>query len=165
VCPEFRQDQRGSGRSQEGHVAATVRERARWRGCAFSIARLFARGNPHMTEAECAAYDAPFPGLEYRAATKAFPEMVPDHPDADGVAVSRQAAHFWVSEWQGPSILAVGEQDPVFTPAVMEALRQHIRNCPPPLSIPQGGHFVQEHGAVIAAEALRLLAVQGSAMP
>ena len=40
----------------------------------FSISRLFARSNPQMNDVECGAYDAPFPSLAYRAATRAFPE-------------------------------------------------------------------------------------------
>ena len=124
----------------------------------FVISRLFSRGNPQMSEAECAAYDAPFPDQAYRAATRAFAEMVPELPGDDGVAVSRQAATFWVREWTGRSMTAVGAQDPVFMPAHMEQLRQGIRGCPPPMLLAQGGHFVQEHGAVIAAEALLRLA-------
>lgn len=123
----------------------------------FSIARLLARGNPQMTVAEAAAYDAPFPSQEYRAATRAFPEMVPEHADADGVAVSRQAAVFWTKEWAGRSMMAVGAQDPVFTPAAMERLRQRIRGCPPPMTIAEGGHFVQEQGEAIAVQALSAL--------
>jgi len=123
----------------------------------FSIARLFARGNPQMSAAECAAYDAPFPALADRAATIAFPEMVPEHPDADGVAVSRAAARFWAEAWTGRAMMAIGMQDPVFTPARMEALRQRIRGCPPPMQVAEGGHFVQEHGGPIATEALRQL--------
>jgi pimeloyl-ACP methyl ester carboxylesterase len=124
----------------------------------FSIGRLLARGNPQMSAAEAAAYDAPFPSPDYRAATRAFPERVPEHPDADGVAVSRQAAEFWAGTWSGRSMMAVGVQDPVFTPAHMERLRQRIRGCPPPMLIDEGGHFVQEHGERIAAEALAQLA-------
>jgi tRNA(adenine34) deaminase len=124
----------------------------------FSIARLLARGNPQMSDAESGAYDAPFPSQEYRAATRAFPEMVPEHADADGVAVSRQAAAFWATEWSGRSMMAVGAKDPVFTPAAMERLRRRIRGCPPPMMIPDAGHFLQEQGATIAVEALAALA-------
>jgi tRNA(adenine34) deaminase len=124
----------------------------------FSLARLLARGNPQMSAMEAAAYDAPFPSQEFRAATRAFPEMVPEGPGADGVAVSRQAAVFWTKEWSGRSMMAVGAQDPVFTPAAMERLRERIRGCPPPMMIPEGGHFVQEQGEAIAVEALRALA-------
>jgi len=121
----------------------------------FAISRLFSRGNPHLTAAECAAYDAPFPSMTYRAATQAFPELVPGHPAADGVSASREAAVFWRERWQGRSMMAIGAQDPVFTPAAMERLRQQIRGCPPPMLIADGGHFVQEHGEQIAVEALR----------
>lgn len=123
----------------------------------FSIARLFARGNPHLTPAECAAYDAPFPAPEYRAATRAFPEMVPGHEGADGVADSRRAEAFWRDEWTGVSMMAVGAQDPVFDPARMEQLRAGVRGCPPPLLLAEGGHFVQEHGEAIAQHALQRL--------
>jgi tRNA(adenine34) deaminase len=123
----------------------------------FSVSRLFARGNAHLTEAECAAYDAPFPTNEHRAATRAFPERVPEQADDDGVAESREAARFWATAWTGRSMMAVGEQDPVFTPDLMERLRAGIRGCPPALRIAEGGHFVQEHGERIAEAALRQL--------
>lgn len=123
----------------------------------FAISRLFARGNPHMSEAECAAYDAPFPAAEYRAATRRFPEMVPGSPDDDGAAVSRRAAEFWSARWGGRSLMAVGARDPVFSPAVMAGLAARIRGCPAPWPIEEGGHFVQEHGERIAARALEVL--------
>ena len=123
----------------------------------FSISRLFARGNPQMSAAACAAYDAPFPTLGHRAATRAFPDMVPEHPSDDGVAISRQAAAFWANEWDGRSMMAIGMQDPVFTPAMMERFRRGLRGCPAPLGIAEAGHFVQEHGATIAREALSKL--------
>jgi pimeloyl-ACP methyl ester carboxylesterase len=123
----------------------------------ISIARLFARGNPHRSEAGCAAHDAPFPTAAYRAATRAIPEMLPEHPGDDGVEVSRRTATFWAHEWTGRSMMAAGVQDPVFTPERMERLPLRIRGCPALLLIAEGGHFVQEHGAFIADQALRVL--------
>jgi len=64
---------------------------------------------------------------------------------------------FWEQHWVGRSMMAIGMQDPVFTPTRMEQLRQRIHGCPPAMLIAEGGHFVQEHGAAIAVEALRLL--------
>lgn len=122
----------------------------------FDIARLFWRGNPHLTPAECAAYMAPFPDTGHRAATRAFAPMVPEFPDSDGAAVSRQARDFWRDQWQGRSMMAVGQQDPVLGLPVMQQLRAWIRGCPEPMVIAQAGHFVQEHGAPIAEEAVRL---------
>ena len=120
----------------------------------FDVARLFARGNPHMSAEECAAYDAPFPDRGHRAALRAFPGMVPDHPDADGGAVSRQAREFWKSRWRGQSMMAVGAQDPVLGLPVMRSLRENIRGCPEPMVIEQAGHFVQEHGEAVARAAV-----------
>ncbi len=120
----------------------------------FDIARLFSRGNPHLSEAECAAYMAPFPDDGHRAATRAFPPMVPEFADSDGAALSRQARDFWSNDWRGQSLMAIGEQDPVLGSPVMQHLRSLIRNCPEPMRIAQAGHFVQEHGEPIAEAAV-----------
>jgi tRNA(adenine34) deaminase len=120
----------------------------------FSVGRLFARGNPQMSEAECAAYDAPFPDRGHRAALRAFPPMVPEFPDSDGAATGREARRFWREQWRGRSLMAIGQQDPVLGEPVMRALREDIRGCPEPLLLPQAGHFVQEHGEPIARAAL-----------
>ncbi len=120
----------------------------------YGIARLFRRGNPHLSEAECVAYEAPFPDLGHRAALRAFPAMVPARPDADGAAISRQARTFLSEQWQGRSMMAVGALDPVLGVDVMEALRAHIRGCDEPMVLPQAGHFVPEHGAEIARKAV-----------
>jgi len=121
----------------------------------FEVGRLLARSNPHLSAAECAGYDAPFPDRGHRAALRAFPPMVPETTDQAGAAISRQARVFWQTQWQGRSLMAVGMQDPVLGWPVMEPLRQIIRNCPEPMRIEQGGHFVQEQGEVIAQAALR----------
>jgi tRNA(adenine34) deaminase len=120
----------------------------------FAVGRLFARGNPQMGEAECAAYDAPFPDRGHRAALRAFPPMVPEFADSDGAAVSREARRFWQEQWRGRSFMAIGLQDPVLGEPVMRALREQIRGCPPPMLLPEAGHFVQEHGEAIARAAL-----------
>jgi tRNA(adenine34) deaminase len=119
----------------------------------FDIAKLFARGNPHMSEAECAAYMAPFPDAGHRASTRAFPPMVPEFESSDGAAVSRAAREFWRNDWQGQSLMAIGLQDPVLGEAVMRDLAANIRGCGEPMLLPQGGHFLQEHGAAIARRA------------
>lgn len=120
----------------------------------FDVARLFARGNPHLRPEECAVYNAPFPDSGHRAALRAFPPMVPDRPDADGAAVSRQARDFLSQRWSGQTLMAIGAQDPVLGAPVMEALRRQIRGCPEPMVLPHAGHFVQEHGEEIAREAV-----------
>ena len=121
----------------------------------LKVGKLIARGKPDMTAPEIAAYDAPFPDASYKAALRAFPNMVPDGEDAPGAAISREAAAFWRERWAGESFMAVGMQDPVLGAPVMQALASMIRGCPPPLEVAEGGHFLPEWGAPIAQAALR----------
>ena len=121
----------------------------------FDVAKLFARGNPHMSSDECAAYNAPFPDAGHRAALRAFPAMVPSSWDSPGAEVARQATAFFNTQWQGKSLMFIGQQDPVLGEPVMRELHAQIRGCPPPVVLPQAGHFVQEHGSDIAVQAWR----------
>ena len=121
----------------------------------FDVGRLLARGNPQMTEQECAAYNAPFPDRGHRAALRAFPPMVPESEDADGAAVSRLAREFWRHDWNGQTLMVVGVQDPVLGLPVMRQLQGIIRGCPEPMRIESAGHFVQEQGEPIAQAAVR----------
>ena len=120
----------------------------------FDVGRLLGRGNPHLSPAECGAYNAPFPDRGYRAALRAFPALVPEFADDDGAALSRQARIFWRERWAGQTLMAVGTQDPVLGLLVMTALQSDIRDCPAPILLSQAGHFVQEHGAPIAQAAV-----------
>lgn len=124
----------------------------------FDVARLLARGNPQMSPEECAAYNAPFPDKGHRAALRAFPKRVPALMDSDGAAVSRQAREFWQKQWSGQTLMVVGAADAVLGLPVMQALRACIRGAQdsPLMLLPQAGHFVPEHGAAIAAEAIDL---------
>ncbi len=122
----------------------------------FKIDKLFARGNPQMSPAECAAYMAPFPEKGFRAATRAFPPMVPDVPQADGAEVSRTARDFWINQWDSPALMAVGAQDPVLGLESMRGLKKLINGCPEPMVLDDAGHFVQEHGEEIAKLAVHV---------
>jgi haloalkane dehalogenase len=119
------------------------------------VGKLIARGKPDMSAAEIAAYDAPFPDARHKAALRAFPNLVPDGEHAPGAALSREAAAFWRERWAGESFMAIGMKDPVLGPPAMASLARTIRRCPPPLEVPDAGHFVQEWGAPIAQAALR----------
>jgi pimeloyl-ACP methyl ester carboxylesterase len=120
----------------------------------MAVGRLLRRSSPHLTDAEAAAYDAPFPDQRYKAGVRRFPNMVPDHPDAPGAALSRRARTWWATEWRGRSFMAIGGSDPVLGEPVMRRLRESIRGCPPPLVLPEAGHFVQEWGDKVARAAL-----------
>ncbi len=121
----------------------------------LAVGKLIARGKTDMSAAEGAAYDAPFPDATYKAAVRAFPNLVPDGDDVPGAALSREAAAFWRERWAGESFMAIGMKDPVLGPPAMASLARTIRGCPPALEVAEGGHFVQEWGAPIAQAALR----------
>ena len=120
----------------------------------LAVGRMMKRGCASMTDAEAAAYDAPFPDARHKAGVRAFPNLVPDGDDAPGAAVSREAAAFWRERWQGQSFMAIGMADPVLGEAAMLPLQRLIRGCPEPMRIAEAGHFVQEWGEPVARAAL-----------
>lgn len=120
----------------------------------FDVGRLMKRSTPGMSDAEAAAYNAPFPDDSYKAGVRRFPALVQTRPDMDGVDTGLAALDFWQNKWAGESFMAIGMQDPVLGPASMGWLQQQIRNCPPALEVAEAGHFVQEHGEAIAEKAL-----------
>ncbi len=124
----------------------------------MAVGALMKRAVPTLTDAEAAAYDAPYPDARYKAGVRRFPNLVPDRSDAPGATLSRRARDFWRDDWRGESFMAIGMRDPVLGTPVMQALRKIIRNCPPPLELPDAGHFTQEAGAIIVETAMRSFA-------
>jgi haloalkane dehalogenase len=120
----------------------------------MAVGRLFKRGCPGLSDAEAAAYDAPFPDVSFKAGVRRFPNLVPDRDDAPGAAISREAQAYWRERWAGDSFMAIGMQDPVLGAPAMRALHASIRGCPPPMEVAEAGHFVQEWGAPVARAAL-----------
>ncbi|MEL7296383.1 MAG: haloalkane dehalogenase [Pseudomonadota bacterium] len=128
----------------------------------LDVGALMKRATPILNDDEVAAYAAPFPDQSYKAGVRRFPELVMlkaadeelTEDAAAGVETSLKAREFWFSQWQGPSFMAVGVQDPVLGPDTMQFMRKMIRGCPPPMEIADGGHFVQEWGTEIAEAAL-----------
>ncbi len=123
----------------------------------MDIAKLMQRSCPHLTPEEAAAYAAPFPDASYKAGVRRFPNLVADRPEGRDAALSRQARDFWETRWTGRSLMAIGMKDPVLGPETMYALHRHIRGCPPPMEIAEGGHFLQEWGEPIARAAVEAL--------
>ena len=121
----------------------------------LAVGALIGRGCPHLTEAEIAAYDAPFPDIRYKAAARAFPERVMTDPGMEGIAESLAARDFWSRAFSGRSFMAIGGADMVLGPPVMEELRRSLPGCPEPMLIPEAGHFVQEWGGPVAEAALK----------
>ncbi|GAB5458892.1 MAG: haloalkane dehalogenase [Henriciella sp.] len=134
----------------------------------LDLQALMQRATPILSEAEAAAYAAPFPDVRYKAGVRQFPELVMlkdsddtvmDARSSEGIETSLKARKFWSEAWSGESFMAVGMQDPVLGPPAMKFLRSLIKNCPEPMEIADGGHFVQEWGAPIAKAALKQFAL------
>jgi tRNA(adenine34) deaminase len=121
----------------------------------FDLGQLLRRGNPDLSAAEAAGYNAPFPDKGFRAALRAFPNLVPEFPESVGAAMARQAAAFLRNDWAGRSLMAIGQKDPVLGEPVMRQLQSQIRGCGEPLLLADSGHFVQEQGRAIAQAAVR----------
>lgn len=121
----------------------------------FNVGDLMKRATPILNDAEVAAYQAPFPDPSYMGGVRRFPALVPIDPSMDGVETGMAAVKFWSEDWNGDSFMAIGMQDPVLGPPAMKMLRKIIKNCPEPMEIADGGHFVQEWGEPIAEAACK----------
>ena len=128
----------------------------------LDVAALMKRSTPVLTDDEAAAYAAPFPDQSFKGGVRRFPELVMMKENgedltpasAEGVETSLKARQFWMQDWSGESFMAIGMQDPVLGPKVMQMMRMLIKGCPEPMEIEEAGHFVQEWGEPVARAAL-----------
>lgn len=129
----------------------------------LDVGALMKRSTPILSDAEAAAYAAPFPDRTYKGGVRRFPELVmlKEKGAADltplskqGLETSLRARRFWKETWEGETFMAIGMTDPVLGPPAMHFLRSIIRGCTPPMEVAEAGHFVQEWGEPIARAAL-----------
>ena len=95
-----------------------------------------------LSDAEAAAYQAPFPAREYQMGARVFPRLVPvrlDHPGAydNRLAIAK------LQTLDLPVLLPWGDQDAITLPG-RKLLQNIFRNAAPPIDIAGAGHFVQE---------------------
>lgn len=133
-----------------------------WRGWSnanpdMPVGKLMSRSCPHLLPVETAAYEAPFPDVRYKGGVRRFPNLVPETPDAEGTAVSRQARKWWSTQWSGKTAMVIGMTDPVLGPFVMREMCRLIHGCPAPVELSEAGHFVQEWSDKVLKGALPLL--------
>jgi tRNA(adenine34) deaminase len=81
--------------------------------------------------------------------------MVPEFEDSDGAAVSREARTFWGGQWRGKTLMAIGAEDPVLGPPVMQKLKGLIQDCGDAILLEGAAHFVPERGEPVALAAVR----------
>ncbi len=104
-----------------------------------------------LTDAELAAYNAPFPDESYMSAIRKFPSMVPSHLRQNAV-VMREV----FEKWEKPFITSFSDSDPVtkgmdviWQKKVPGAKGQNHR------VIPGGNHFIQEDNPAELVDAIK----------
>jgi haloalkane dehalogenase len=107
-----------------------------------------------LSDAELAAYDAPFPDASFQAGPKVLPSLVPAEPD-DPEAPAQRAAWEALQRFEAPVLTAFSDGDPVtaggervFQKLVPGARGQAHR------TIAGGGHFIQEDQPDACVDAL-----------
>ena len=119
----------------------------------LDITKLMKRSVPTLSADQAAAYAAPFPDARNKAGVRCFSELVPDHPDAGGAAISHDARTCWREHWFGKRLMAAGMEDLVRGPPSMRYLHKQICVCSPPIELADAGHFVHEWGGTTAGAA------------
>ncbi len=113
----------------------------------FSIGQIVQSGTKRtLSPEEIAAYDAPFPSDEYKAAARTFPSLVPVEPDNVAVADQLRA---WrcLEEWKKPFICCYSDGDPI-TGGGDAAFKSRVPGAQgQPHTTLRGGHFIQEDDA------------------
>jgi haloalkane dehalogenase len=103
-----------------------------------------------ISEAEYAAYGAPFPAKEYGRGNLVFPRLVPIRPDHPGTFENLQAIQK-LRKLDIPCFLLWGDKDDI-TRLGVYALKSIFRNANEPVIIEGAGHFIQEDKGEEVAE-------------
>jgi len=132
----------------------------------MDIGRLIGRGTPHLSKEEIAAYNAPYPSVEYKSGVRRFPNLVMVDAKMDGADESRRSLDFFKTNSQfgaNDIFMACGMADPVLGPQVMAGLAKVWRNGCLWTEIGPAGHFVQEWGDIVAQRAIEAFENDGKA--
>jgi haloalkane dehalogenase len=104
-----------------------------------------------MSEAEFAAYDAPFPSKEYERGSLSFPRLVPIRRDQAGTYENRQAIEK-LRTLDIPVQLFIGDKDDI-TKLGIHMLKAIFKNATDPIIYKDAAHFIQEDaGEEVAAQ-------------
>jgi haloalkane dehalogenase len=95
-----------------------------------------------LSDADAAAYEAPFPTVASKAGTRAFPLMLPTSPEQPGAAEGRRVLEA-LRDDERPALCLWADRDPVLT---LETGRRFAARCgmPEPEVVEDASHFLQE---------------------
>lgn len=119
----------------------------------FPVGRIVNGGTTRaLSEAEVAAYEAPFPEERFKAGARQFPALVPASPEDPAVPANR-AAWEVLRRWTKPFVCAFGDQDPITrgADAVLTKLIPGAEGQPHE-TLAGAGHFSQEDAGARLAE-------------
>ena len=126
----------------------------------FNAGRIVYGGtSTKLTDAEVAAYNAPFPDARYQAGARVFPTLVPDGPDNPASAANR-AAWSVLKSLEIPVLTVFGADDKVMAgiDTVFQRMMPGAKGHPHQI-LPNAGHFLQEDvGPELAKAALDFMA-------
>jgi haloalkane dehalogenase len=128
-----------------------------WRGFAkwspiFPIGRIVATGCVvKPSNAERAAYDAPFPSREYEAGPRMMPKLVPS-TESDPATPANRAAWDQLGRCTNPYLANFVNNDPILGKADRPLIQQIPGSAGQPHERFWGGHFVQEDRGAYLAE-------------
>ena len=111
----------------------------------FPIGKLIQKATiTELSNAVVAAYDAPFPSAKYKAAARAFPQLVPTTPD-DPASEANRAAWAFFGRWEKPFITTFSNRDPI-TRGGEKPWQSHVPGArnQEHVKIKNAGHFLQE---------------------
>ena len=110
--------------------------------------------NTELTDAEVAAYDAPFPDETFKEGARIFPSLVPTSPD-DPAVPANLAAWEVFKQWDKPFVCCFSDGDPVTAggdaPFVQLVPGAHGQ---PHVTIENAHHFFQEDAPEALADVL-----------
>jgi haloalkane dehalogenase len=84
-----------------------------------------------LSKAECDAYDAPYPSLEYKGGVRRFPNLVMINEEMEGVDISKNSRYFYETADQFKDIdvfMACRIKDPVLGQKTMEKYGSALQN-------------------------------------
>lgn len=104
-----------------------------------------------------AAYEAPYPTIESKAGTIAFPLIMPVSEDSVGAEEMWEARQA-LDQWNRPVLVAFSDSDPIFPPSSGQKWAERIPGAEPFVLIEGASHFLQEdQGETIADEIVRFM--------
>jgi len=106
-----------------------------------AIVNLFGHGG--LSEAEMAAYRAPFPADEYKAGARQFPLLVPCTPDDPAAGDNRRAWQV-LARWEKPALMCFSDADPIMRGGERPFLERVPGARGQPHQTLRGRHFIQE---------------------